>query len=203
MNSLARVAITVVAAGGLLTLAACSMTATSSATAEGSGWTGEKPSVNVPLDSYPGAHNTLQRMVAEDPTLKEFIHNSYGMAIFPTVSKGAFIVGGAYGEGWAFRGGEKVAECSITKGSIGFQIGGKAYSEVIFFKTRPYFDDFVNGNFSFTTGVSAVAVAAGAAANVTYSDGVAVFTLPKGGLMAAAAVGGQSFDCTPVGANSH
>lgn len=189
-----RVFATAAAGVAMIGLAACSTTATSSATSGSNAWTGEKtePSAQHP---YPLAHKTLSRMVEKDPGIKRFIKNSYGYAVFPTVSEGALIVGGSYGEGGAFHAGKRVARCSIAKGSIGFQIGGKAYSEVIFFKSRPYFDTFVNGDFSFTTGVSAVAVTTGAAANVSYSDGVAVFTLPKGGLIASAAVGGQSFDC--------
>ncbi|MDN5864078.1 MAG: hypothetical protein L0I62_02520 [Gammaproteobacteria bacterium] len=195
MNSLARVVTVLIAGGALAGLAACSTTATTSATSGSNAWTGEK-AAPATASRY---QETLDRMINKDPGIKRFLGSSYGYAVFPTVGKGALIVGGAYGEGAAFRQGELVAHCTIAKGSIGFQIGGKAYSEVIFFKTRPYFDDFVNGNFSFTTGVSAVAVTTGAAANVTYSNGVAVFTLPKGGLMAAAAVSGQNFDCTPAG----
>ncbi|HEX5313864.1 MAG TPA: YSC84-related protein, partial [Gammaproteobacteria bacterium] len=133
-----------------------------------------------------------------DPSLKRFIDNSYGYAVFPTVSSGAFIVGGSYGEGAAFHGSQMVAKCSISKGSIGAQVGGQAYSEVIFFQSKPYFDNFVNGNFTFSAEISAVALTAGAAANVAYNNGVAVFVLPKGGLMASAAVGGQKFSCQPA-----
>lgn len=179
----------VVAAGGL---AAC--TATTSATS------GQSPMAKVsqPSTAYPQAHQTMGRMVGADPSMRKFLNKAYGYAVFPTVSKGALIIGGSYGKGGAFRNGKLVANCSIAKGSVGFQVGGKAYSEVIFFKSKPYFDKFVNGNFSFDTGVSAVAANAGAAANVGYNKGVAVFSLPKGGLIASASVGGQNFSCKPA-----
>ncbi len=180
----------IVAAG--FGLGAC--TATSSASS------GQAPMAQIsqPSTAYPQAHQTMARMVGADPGIRKFLDNAYGYAVFPTVSKGALIIGGSYGKGGAFRGGKLVANCSIAKGSIGFQIGGKAYSEVIFFKSRPYFEQFIGGNFTFGSGVSAVAANAGAAASVGYNKGVAVFTLVKGGLMAAAAVGGQNFECKPA-----
>ncbi|MGH8274383.1 MAG: YSC84-related protein [Gammaproteobacteria bacterium] len=187
-STLTAVAIAVAGLG----LGAC--TATTSTTS------GQSPMAQVsqPSTAYPQAHQTMGRMVGADPSMRKFLKNAYGYAVFPTVSKGALIVGGTYGQGGAFRNGKMVAKCSIAKGSIGFQIGGKAYSEVIFFKSKPYFDKFVNGNFSFDTGVSAVAANAGAAANVSYNKGVAVFSLPKGGLIASASVGGQNFSCKPA-----
>lgn len=188
------------AGAAMLGLAACSTTSTASATS-GGGWNG-KPPAGAPQGNHPLAQETLARMVAKDPGIKRFLKDAYGYVVFPTVSQGAFIVGGSYGEGGAFQGGEMVARCSIAKGSVGFQIGGQAYSEVIFFKTRPYFDTFLAGDFTFNTGVSAVAVTAGATANVSYNEGVAVFTLPKGGLIASAAVGGQNFDCHPTQAGA-
>lgn len=187
-------AIAAPAAAMILGLAACS--ATSSATSGSIAMA----RISQPSAAYPQAHKTMSRMVGVDPSMRSFLKNAYGYAVFPTVSKGALIVGGSYGEGGAFRGGKMVAKCSISKGSIGFQVGGEAYSEVIFFKSRPYFDQFVRGHFSFAAGVTAVAVTAGAAAGVSYSNGVAVFTLPKGGLIASAAVGGQNFSCQQPGA---
>src|SRR5699024_540298 len=122
----------VIAVAAVAALAACTTTATSSATAGENAWTGQKAA--PPGQSrYPLAHKTLSRMKAKDPGIEQFIKNSYGYAVFPTVSEGALIIGGSYGEGGAFHDGKMVANCSIAKGSIGFQIGGKAYSEVIFF----------------------------------------------------------------------
>ncbi|MGH8225092.1 MAG: YSC84-related protein [Gammaproteobacteria bacterium] len=178
----------------LVGLAAC--------TSSGGGWTGEKapqPPL-APNGPYPLAQQTLDRMTTTDSSLRRFIDNAYGYAVFPTVSRGAFVVGGSYGEGAAFQGGKMAAKCSIAKASIGAQIGGETYSEVIFFQSRPYFEQFVNGHFTFSAGVAAIAVTAGAASDVAYNHGVAVFISPRKGLLAAAAVGGQNFSCHPVGA---
>ncbi len=178
----------------VLAMAAAGLAACASS---GSGWNGGKTPQPAPAPSgpYPLAQQTLDRMTTTDSSLRRFIDNAYGYAVFPTVSKGALIVGGSYGEGAAFQGGQMVAKCSIAKGSIGAQIGGETYSEVIFFQSRPYFDQFVSGHFTFSAGVSAIAITAGAAADAAYSHGVAVFISPKRGLLASAAVGGQNFSC--------
>jgi lipid-binding SYLF domain-containing protein len=132
-----------------------------------------------------------------DPSLERFFKNSVGYAVFPTVGKGAYIVGGAYGSGVLYEGGEPAGKASLTQASFGFQFGGQAYSELIFFETDEVLSNFKSGNFAFAGQVSAVAVTAGKAANADYQWGVVVFTVPKGGLMIEASVGGQKFGYTP------
>jgi lipid-binding SYLF domain-containing protein len=114
------------------------------------------------------------------------------------VGKGGIGVGGAYGKGEVYHRGRMVGYSSITQLTLGFQLGGQAYSEIIFFRDRSDLDDFRAGNFEFGAQASAVAVTAGASANAGYSDGVAVFTLVKGGLMYEATIAGQKFNFTPV-----
>jgi len=182
---------TIIALAGL-GLAAC---ATSAGSTSGST---PMAKISQPSTAYPEAHKTMSRMVAKDSGMRQFIKNAYGYAVFPTVAEGALIVGGAHGSGGAFRDNKKVASCSISKASIGIQAGGQAYSEVIFFKSKPAFDNFIAGRFAFDSGIKATAVKAGASAGVSYNQGVAVFSLPKGGLIASAAVGGQHFSCKPA-----
>jgi len=86
-----------------------------------------------------------------------------------------------------------IGTSELIQATVGLQMGGQSYSEIIFFKDESAFDHFKNGNLKFSAQVSAVAVTAGASADVSYSDGVAVFTLAKGGLMYEASLGGQSF----------
>lgn len=146
--------------------------------------------------AHPLAHETLQRMQAVDPGIKRFLKSAYGYAVFPTVAKGGFVVGGAYGKGGLFlRSGSMVADCNLSQATVGLQLGGQTYSEVIFFRNKTYFDHFKAGRFAFDAQASAVAVTAGAAANAAYSHGTAVFSLPKAGLMYEASIGGQRFSC--------
>jgi lipid-binding SYLF domain-containing protein len=128
-----------------------------------------------------------------DPGMVKFFDNAYAYAIFPTVGKGGMGIGGAYGKGKVFEKGNLIGTTSLKQVTVGFQLGGQSYSEVIFFKTKKKLDEFKNGNFEFGAQVSAVAVTAGVSKDAAYERGVAVFTLAKGGLMYEATVGGQKF----------
>ena len=120
--------------------------------------------------------------------------------MFPTIAKGAIGVGGAGGDGVLFVGGQPVGKSSMGQATIGLQLGGQTYSEIIFFETPSSLGDFKNGNFALAAQASAVALSAGASADAKYEKGVAVFTATKGGLMYEASVGGQKFGYKPFGA---
>jgi len=122
-----------------------------------------------------------------------FFNNSYAYVIFPKIGKGALVVGLAGGKGLMFRNGSPQGEATMSQVTIGFQAGGQAYSEVIFFENKVSFDYFTESKYEFAAQVSAVAAIAGASADVAYKDGIAVFTLAIGGLMYEASIGGQKF----------
>jgi lipid-binding SYLF domain-containing protein len=148
----------------------------------------------------------------------DFFRTSYGYAVFPTIGKGGFIVGAAHGDGRVYRQGQYIGNTAMTQVSVGFQLGGQAYSEIVFFENRAALDRFEAGNFALSADASAIAVTAsasasagtegtGASASATedmaktkghYQDGVAVFTVAKGGLMYQAAVAGQKFSYSPL-----
>jgi lipid-binding SYLF domain-containing protein len=147
-----------------------------------------------------------------------FFKSSYGYAVFPTIGKGGFVVGAAHGEGRVYRQGRYIGNTSMTQVSFGFQLGGQVYSEMVFFQDRAALKRFESGNFSLSADVNAVALTASASASAGtagteagasgteshaiasghYENGVAVFTIAKGGLMYQAAVAGQKFSFTPA-----
>ncbi len=150
----------------------------------------------------------------KSPTVRPFFNSAYGYAVFPTVGKGGIGIGGAYGKGQVYRKGTVTGKVSLTKITIGFQLGGQAFSEIIFFKDKRAYKDFTSGEFEFDATASAVAIKAGAQAKTgtegasasagtgsgsgnqvktSYRKGMAVFTYTKGGLMYEAAIGGQKF----------
>jgi lipid-binding SYLF domain-containing protein len=131
--------------------------------------------------------------LSDDPDMESFFEESYGYIILPNVGKGGFGVGGAAGNGVAFEQGEHIGFARMTQVTIGFQAGGQAYSEVVFFQTKDAFDRFKEGKIEMAAQVSAVAAASGASLNAEYVEGVAVFTRTKKGLMYEASVGGQQF----------
>ena len=148
-----------------------------------------------------------------------FFRSSYGYAVFPTVGEGGFVVGGAYGKGRVYQRGRYVGDTSITQLSIGAQAGGQAYSQIVFFENQAAFRKFTSGSYEFTADASAVAITASAQASAgttganagtgvnknetktmaTFRNGVAIFTVVKGGAMLQAAVAGQKFTYTPKG----
>jgi lipid-binding SYLF domain-containing protein len=143
----------------------------------------------------------------------KFFGSSYGYAVFPTIGKGGIGIGGAHGSGRVYEKGAYVGDTSMTQITVGLQLGGQAYSQIIFFQDKRAFDEFTSGNFEFGAQATAVAITAGAQAQAgttgtsagasgtqgrattagEYQKGMAVFTMAKGGLMYEASIGGQKF----------
>tara|TARA_R110002110_G_scaffold415561_2_gene650866 strand:- start:68665 stop:69237 length:573 start_codon:yes stop_codon:yes gene_type:complete len=149
-----------------------------------------------------------------------FFQSAYGYALFPTVGKGGIGIGGAHGKGQVYVGGQHVGNSSMTQLTMGLQLGGQAFSQIIFFEDRRSFESFASGNFEFSAQATAVAITAGVSAEANtggglsagasggqndattshggYRKGMATFTIAKGGLMYEAAIGGQKFSYTPL-----
>lgn len=135
----------------------------------------------------------LERAAGNDPTLTNILNTATGYAVFPSVAKGAAGVGGAYGKGVLYESGIPVGYCDLSQASIGLQLGGQAYTEIIVFSTHQAANEFKQGKFRFDAQATAVALKSGAGANAEFSNGVAVFTVDEAGLMYEASVGGQKF----------
>jgi lipid-binding SYLF domain-containing protein len=129
--------------------------------------------------------------------IDKFLGSASGYAVFPTIAKGGLIVGGAGGDGVLFVGGKPVGTANMGQASIGLQLGGQTYSEIIFFENPSTLSDFKNNHFQLDAQATAVAISAGASADANYTRGVAVFTMTKAGLMYEASVGGQKFTFHP------
>jgi len=137
------------------------------------------------------ARATVREMTARDPGLQDLLTHSAGYAVFPEIGKAGFVVGGAFGRGVLFEHGGPNGFVSITQGSFGAQLGGQTLSELIVFRDRYAVDRLKAGSFELGANMSAVAITTGAAASARFTDGVTVFTLPRGGLMAEISVSGQ------------
>lgn len=158
-----------------------------------------------------------------DATIAEFrkavesqglFDTAYGFAVYPTIGKGGFIVGAAHGNGRVYRGGAVTGTTTLTQLSVGFQLGGEAFSQIIFFENQAAYDRFTAGNFEFSAQAQAVAIVIGAQAQTgttgtsagagdtqfrgVYENGMAVFINIKGGLMYEASVAGQKFTFEPL-----
>ena len=140
------------------------------------------------------AEDAKAAFISSDGLMENLFNNAYGYVIFPNVGKGGFGIGGAAGNGAAYQGGSLIGVAKMKQLTIGFQWGGQAYREVIFFENKEALDRFKENKIELSAQASAVAVTAGASANAKYRDGVMIFTQTKGGLMYEASVGGQKLE---------
>ncbi len=164
-------------------------------------------------------YSSTIKLFRGSPVVANFFKNSYGYAVFPKIAKAGFVVGGSYGQGQVYRGGKVTGKSSLVEGSIGWQIGGEAFSEIIFFQNKAAYDKFTSGSFEFDATAQAVAVTVGAQAQAgttgagaaatagsktesqaaaKYINGMATFVSDVRGLMAELAIGGQKFTFEPT-----
>jgi len=168
--------------------------------------------------AYADEYSDTKKMF-EGAGISNMFKNAYGYALFPTIGKAGFVVGGAYGEGRVYEQGNHIGNTTMMQATIGFQLGGTGFSEVVFFQDKRALSEFTNGNFEFGAEAQATAItaAAGASANTSgssatasggknnattagggYHKGLSTFTITKGGLMFEATVGGQKFSFTKL-----
>lgn len=140
------------------------------------------------------ANKAREEFIKTDPLMKNLFDNSFAYVIFPNVGKGGIGVGGAAGNGIVYHQGNAIGKAKMKQITIGVQLGGQAYREVIFFESKAALDQFKGDNFELSAQASAVAANKGASADVKYRNGILIFTQEKGGLMYEASVGGQKFD---------
>ena len=134
-----------------------------------------------------------------DESLSKFFDSACAYAVFPNVGKAGFWIGGASGGGVVYKGGEVIGRVKLSQLTVGPQIGGKRYAELVFFETQEALDELKKNDLEFSAQVSAVAAGEGQALNQGYKNGMAVFTLPIKGVMAEVSAGGQKFNFTPLG----
>lgn len=130
----------------------------------------------------------------KDPAMSKIFASAEGYVIFPNVGKGAYVVGGAAGNGAVYENGNLVGMAKLRQIDVGLQVGGQAYSQVIFFKTEEALNRFKAGNFELAGNASAVVLEEGKAVSIEFRDDVAVVTMPKAGAMVEISVGGQKFE---------
>lgn len=154
------------------------------------------------------------------PKSSTYFEKAYGYAVFPEIGKAGLIVGGEHGDGQVYVKGKQVGTASLTSLSVGAQAGAKEYAEIIFFHKQSDFDKFRGGEFQLAGNMEATLITMNASASAGtetssaeasttkynaatgggYNNGVAVFVVARGGLMAGIAVGGQKIKYQATGA---
>ena len=142
--------------------------------------------------------DAIGRFQEKDRTFKPTLEKLVGYAIFPEVAKGGFIVGGAGGRGEVYAGGTLIGHAQLSQGTIGAQIGGQKFAEIIFFRTKSALNRFKKNRLELSAQATATAADQGGAAAAKYADGIAIFILPTAGLMAEASIGGQKLKFAPL-----
>jgi lipid-binding SYLF domain-containing protein len=140
---------------------------------------------------------TMSEMSREDPGVDELARKSYGYALFPEVTKGGLVFGGAYGRGVVYEQGQHIGYADLSQASFGLQVGGQTFSELILFENKAALERFEQSRVDLAADASAVILKTGTAASARFVEGVAVIVRPIGGAMAEAAVGGQQLTYVP------
>ena len=142
------------------------------------------------------ANKAKSAMIQADASVQELFTSSAGYAIFPNVGKGAYIIGGASGNGIVYENGSMVGYSNLKQVDVGLQVGGEAYSEVLFFEDQDALDDFKDGEYELSGNATAVIIEKGKSKTIKFQDGIAVATMPKAGAMVGVSVAGQRFGYT-------
>src|SRR5688572_10904222 len=140
---------------------------------------------------------TIKKLQAKDPGLKKPMKDAHGYVVFPSVGKAALVVGGAYGRGEVFEQGKMIGHATIGQLTLGVQIGGDTFSELIVFETEEPFERFKESRMKFAANASAVLVKAGAAATNNYEKGAQTFVYSDGGMLLELGIGGQKLRFKP------
>jgi lipid-binding SYLF domain-containing protein len=143
------------------------------------------------------AQSTIHKMEGTDPSLRDLLNRSYGYVVFPSIGKGGLIVGGAFGRGVVYQGGSTIGTAELSQASIGAQLGGATFAEIVVFETREAMDKFRTGKFEFGADAQAVLLKSGAAGATSFRNGVAVIQMPQGGAMAGISLTGQKLKYFP------
>lgn len=145
------------------------------------------------------AQVTINRFMREKPSIKDDMQQAAGYAVYPSIGKGGAIVGGAYGRGVLYEHGQPTGFCDLSQGSVGFQLGGQTYAELILLQDDKALESFKNNKAELGANASAVALNKGLVeGNAKFTNGLAIYTLANGGLMGEASVGGQRFTYAPA-----
>lgn len=153
---------------------------------------------NEKLDLNDDVQSALNRFKRDDPGLDDFLtQHSVGYLMFPSIGKAGALLGGAYGEGELFEGDQLVGYADVSQASLGLQLGGQTYSELLVFGTADALNRLKEKKLQLGANASAVALSDGASGAARFQNGVVVFTQAKGGLMFEASLAGQRFTFTP------
>jgi len=133
------------------------------------------------------ARKGLEMLYGKTPASKALGEKAQGILVFPSITKGGFMVGGQYGEGVLIQGGKTAGYYNTVQVSYGLQAGIQKYGYALFFMSASALKwlDKSDG-FELGTGPSIVVVDTGAAKSMsttTLQAEIYAFFFDQKGLM--------------------
>jgi lipid-binding SYLF domain-containing protein len=144
------------------------------------------------------ADRAIRNLESSDSALTNFFERSAGFAIFPSVRKDRINLPGEYVKGIVYEHGKPVGVALLAERNVGTRDGANPFHEAIFFETTEALENFKRGGFVISADLRAVAATEGAALEARYRRGVAIFVVPRSGLMETIIIGDQKFSYKPL-----
>jgi lipid-binding SYLF domain-containing protein len=161
------------------------------------GCAGRQPTAQQQLTLMQQADAALNAMVQRDPALHGVLNSAAAYAVFSDIGVASTGDRGAYGHGVLYEHGQLIGEVNLAQASVGVQLGGQTFSELLVLTDPAQVERLKQNQFSLGTGTSAIALEPGASAAADFRNGEAVFVMPRGGLTASIAVDGQQIGYQP------
>lgn len=137
------------------------------------------------------ARATLDEMIARNPGIQDTIRNVPGYAVFPSIGKGGVLVGGAHGQGILYEHGVPTGYVSVQQASIGAQLGGQTFAQLLVLRTPEQVANLKAGRFTAGADLGVVVLSQSASTQTNFNPNASVFVIPRGGLMVDISVNGQ------------
>ena len=139
--------------------------------------------------------NALKSLLETNEGARALAGRAKGVLIFPSIIKGGFVLGGAYGEGALRIGDQTAGYYRSVAASYGLQIGAQSFSYALFFMTDGALD-YLNKSDGWEIGVGPSLVVADEgfgkkASTTTLQAEIYAFIFAQEGLMAGLGIEGS------------
>jgi lipid-binding SYLF domain-containing protein len=139
------------------------------------------------------ADEALASLLEKSTGAKKLYADAYGWAVFDNL-KFALGISGGGGAGVAVaKDGSERTYMKMGSAGVGLGLGGQKYQVVFLFQNEKAFRSFVDKGWKAETGAQAAAGTAGASAEATFHQGLAIYKMNEAGLMASADVSGTKY----------
>ena len=136
--------------------------------------------------------------VASDERLEPFFSQAEIVAVYPNGFRGGFGFGGAIGHGLVFQRGQVIGRSSMYQISVGANVGGQFYRQVLFFRSQAAFERVMADVMEFAGQANLAVAQLGGAATPSFNTEVAMFTQLRGGLLLEGSVGAHRYTFRPL-----